>query len=83
LPETLAALESYPWPGNAREFGEHVARALILAATDPIARAHLPAAVRGDAPVATMTALDDLLVPGFNLSSHQSPQLAEDVVGVV
>jgi two-component system, NtrC family, response regulator HydG len=47
-PEALAALKSYAWPGNVREFANVIERAAIFAREDePIAPGLLPPEVRG------------------------------------
>ncbi|MBX3270231.1 MAG: sigma 54-interacting transcriptional regulator [Sandaracinaceae bacterium] len=47
---TIAALERYPWPGNARELRNAMERAAVLAGGGPIEPGHLPPEVRGAAP---------------------------------
>jgi DNA-binding NtrC family response regulator len=65
--EAMVVLERHPWPGNARELDNAIARAVILAGAGPILPEHLPAEVRG-APRAT-NLLDELLAPGFSLDA--------------
>ncbi|MGZ8471425.1 MAG: sigma-54-dependent transcriptional regulator [Gemmatirosa sp.] len=52
-PDALLALTRYAWPGNVRELRNVLERAVLLAGSDLIARAHLPpefeAAAGGDA----------------------------------
>lgn len=47
--ETLQALESYTWPGNARELRNTIERILLLTDEDPIRVDSLPQVVRGAA----------------------------------
>ncbi len=42
VPETLAALAAYPWPGNIRELRNVLESALIVSRGTPIAPDHLP-----------------------------------------
>jgi DNA-binding NtrC family response regulator len=44
--DAMAALERYPWPGNARELENVIERALILCDSGVIALEHLPHGVR-------------------------------------
>jgi transcriptional regulator with GAF, ATPase, and Fis domain len=44
-PEALAALERHPWPGNVRELENVIERAVVLAETDRITVADLPAEI--------------------------------------
>ena len=46
-PEALAALESYAWPGNARELQNAVERAIVLGSGPVIAVSDLPRTVQG------------------------------------
>ena len=46
-PDALRALLDYAWPGNARELGNALERALVLARGGAIRRADLPPAVLG------------------------------------
>ena len=49
-PEALAALETFPWPGNVRQL-ENVIQLSVLVASGPeLLRAHLPAAIRDGEP---------------------------------
>ena len=41
-PEAMALLERYPWPGNARELGQAIERAVVLADGDAITALDLP-----------------------------------------
>ncbi|GAA3767901.1 sigma-54-dependent transcriptional regulator [Terriglobus aquaticus] len=41
-PQLLARLQSYPWPGNARELRNTMERAVILAGNERLALHHLP-----------------------------------------
>jgi two-component system response regulator AtoC len=45
-PETIELLEAYPWPGNVRELQNVMERAVVLAETEMIAPAELPATLR-------------------------------------
>ncbi|MBI1178031.1 response regulator [bacterium] len=45
--DALAALESYRWPGNVRELENVIERALVVAKSDAILLADLPAEVTG------------------------------------
>jgi len=47
--DALAALQHHHWPGNVRELENAVRRALVVAKTDAILPADLPAEVRRDA----------------------------------
>ena len=47
-PDALATLRSHRWPGNVRELRNAIEHAMVMADGAPIARAHLPAEVRGD-----------------------------------
>lgn len=41
-PSLMARLESYPWPGNARELRNTIERAVILAGSERLNLSHLP-----------------------------------------
>jgi DNA-binding NtrC family response regulator len=43
LPEALALMRAYPWPGNIRELRNLMERASLLAAAGPVTLEHLPA----------------------------------------
>jgi transcriptional regulator with PAS, ATPase and Fis domain len=45
-PEAVALLESYEWPGNVRELANTIERAVIVADTERVEKAHLPDALR-------------------------------------
>jgi DNA-binding NtrC family response regulator len=45
-PETLAALESYPWPGNIRQLENFVQQAVLMSSGPELLVEHLPQAVR-------------------------------------
>jgi two-component system, NtrC family, response regulator HydG len=65
----LDQLAAHRWPGNVRELENALGRALVLAGTEPIAPAHLPAVrARGGEPN-NPSILDDLLVPSFSLDA--------------
>src|SRR5262245_22226312 len=49
-PEAEDVLLRYAWPGNVRELRNAMHRAVVLAASGPILREHLPPSVVGDAP---------------------------------
>ena len=69
---TQAALDNlaaYRWPGNVRELENALGRALVLAGTEPIAPAHLPAALVHTGAAHGTSILDDLLVPSFSLDA--------------
>jgi len=44
-PETLKALEAYPWPGNIRELRNAVERAMLLGEGDTLVSEHFPVLV--------------------------------------
>ena len=52
-PEALAAISTYPWPGNVRALRHAVERAVILAETDELALDDFPLASLDDAGKAT------------------------------
>jgi DNA-binding NtrC family response regulator len=52
-PQTLAALEASPWPGNLRELENVLQQAVLLSSGPELLPGHLPLSVRGNAPVAT------------------------------
>jgi DNA-binding NtrC family response regulator len=47
-PDAVAALESYPWPGNIRELENVIQRAIILASGNTLCLENLPADLRGE-----------------------------------
>src|SRR5262249_25169866 len=55
-PEATLLLERHRWPGNVRELRNAMERAVVLATSGPITRAHLPPFV-GAAGVGTPTTL--------------------------
>jgi two-component system response regulator AtoC len=65
--ETLRALESYAWPGNARELRNTIERILLLTDEDPIGVNSLPQVVRGasDGPAAR------IVLPASGLSLEE------------
>ncbi len=50
-PEAMEYLESYDWPGNARELENAIERALVLSASETICPEDLPEAILDKAPV--------------------------------
>jgi DNA-binding NtrC family response regulator len=48
-PEAMRALESYSWPGNARELKNGLERVLLLEDCDTILVDHLPSEIQGTA----------------------------------
>jgi DNA-binding NtrC family response regulator len=76
----LDQLAAYRWPGNVRELENALGRALVLAGTEPIALAHLPAAVARTGELSPTSILDDLLVPGFSLDALERDLLHHAVV---
>jgi transcriptional regulator with GAF, ATPase, and Fis domain len=50
-PEAMEYLESYDWPGNARELENAIERALVLSASETIRPEDLPDAILDKAPV--------------------------------
>jgi DNA-binding NtrC family response regulator len=66
--EALDAMARYSWPGNVRELENALTRALVLAGSEPIGLAHLPAAL-AQRPGVEPGKLDDLLVAGFSLDT--------------
>lgn len=48
--EVLQRFNTYPWPGNLREFRNVVTRAVLLSGSRPIGMESLPASLQGDAP---------------------------------
>jgi DNA-binding NtrC family response regulator len=46
-PEALAALESFPWPGNIRQLENAVQQGVLVSAGPELLRQHLPEPVRG------------------------------------
>jgi len=65
----LDQLAAYHWPGNVRELENALGRALVLAGTEAIAPAHLPATLARTGELNTTSILDDLLVPSFSLDA--------------
>lgn len=53
-PEAMRILESYAWPGNARELQNVMERALILCDGDVIIPEHLPLGLRAPSPVVSV-----------------------------
>jgi sigma-54 specific flagellar transcriptional regulator A len=72
LPETLAALSNYAWPGNIRELANLIERLAILCPERPVGIGDLPARYRP----ADWT-MPDLVVPG----AEEMPQLVASVAG--
>jgi two-component system response regulator HydG len=50
-PEAMAALESFPWPGNIRQMENVVQQAVLLSSGPELLPEHLPPAVRDCVPV--------------------------------
>lgn len=69
-PDALAALEHHPWPGNIRELENAVERAVLLADSDIITLADLPAEIRRSARKPPVTAAS-------KATSAQLPTTAE------
>ena len=59
-PNALAALATYPWPGNVRALRHAVERAVILAETDVLTLSDFPRAPTGEATAAVGTTLAEL-----------------------
>jgi DNA-binding NtrC family response regulator len=51
-PEAMAALESFPWPGNIRQLENAVQQAVLLSSGPELLPEHLPPAVRDCVPAA-------------------------------
>ena len=49
-PEALAALETFPWPGNIRQLENVVQQAVLVSSGPELLREHLPQPVREYAP---------------------------------
>jgi two-component system, NtrC family, response regulator PilR len=66
-PQTLALLESYPYPGNVRQLENLIERAATLSTTDVLAPSSMPPALRGESePVTERVQLS----AGFSLERH-------------
>jgi transcriptional regulator with PAS, ATPase and Fis domain len=59
--EAMAALLSYPWPGNIRELRNVIERAVVLSGSDTIGPAELPEKIRSHDGSRTMGTLKDRL----------------------
>jgi len=59
--EALEVLTSYPWPGNIRELSNVIERAVVLAGSDRIGLAELPAKLRDQQGMRSMQTLKDRL----------------------
>jgi two-component system response regulator HydG len=68
-PAALDLLAAYRWPGNVRELENALGRAIVLAATEPIAPSHLPPGLANTGAPRATSILDDLLVPEFSLDA--------------
>src|SRR5437867_761243 len=66
----LQALGQYDWPGNIREPGNVLERAVALEATPAILAESLPPSIRADGPRAAAVSLDALPEGGINLEAH-------------
>ncbi len=49
-PEAMAALESFPWPGNLRQLENMIQQAVLLSGGTTLLPAHLPQAIREHVP---------------------------------
>lgn len=66
-PAALDAIAAHSWPGNVRELDNALARALVIAGSEPITVEHLPALSAAKA----TPDIDDLLVVGFSIDDHE------------
>jgi DNA-binding NtrC family response regulator len=69
-PEAMAALESFPWPGNIRQLENAVQQAVLLSSGPELLPEHLPPAVRDCVPVPDGGGLGNGLANGTN---HAGP----------
>lgn len=53
--EALGALERHAWPGNVRQLGNELERAVSVARGGPIGLVHLSRSIRGSEPVGPTT----------------------------
>jgi two-component system response regulator PilR (NtrC family) len=67
-PETLDALERFPFPGNVRQLENLVERAATLSTTDALLPTSMPPAVSGESEPAGEKNVQ--LTPGFSLERH-------------
>jgi two-component system response regulator HydG len=71
VPEALAALEAFAWPGNLRQLENVIQHAVLMCNHPELQLRHLPAAVQET----TLPALDDVPILGDSL--HQQRDHAE------
>ena len=89
-PQLMARLQTYPWPGNARELRNTMERAVILAGDEKLALHHLPDGfgepghippAHQAAPVASHPPVSaSVVVPG-GLTGSGAPDMVEVAVG--
>ena len=81
LPETLAALQAYAWPGNVRQLRNTLERAVLLANDGRITTAELPPEIVSPAPVfrpaAVASGADSAGAPGGSQQPGVPPPLRE------
>lgn len=87
--EARAALQRYPWPGNVRELRNAIERGVILASSDQVGLADLPAQVGALRPAAAIEiggaiTLDQLEAEHIRrvLASAATLEAAADILGV-
>ena len=74
-PETMAALESYPWPGNLRQLENVVQHAVLVSSGPELLLRHLPPALQQHTPV-----VSGLEPPAAESLSHQRDLIERNVI---
>jgi two-component system response regulator HydG len=78
-PEAMAALESFPWPGNIRQLENVIQHAVLVSAGPELQLKHLPQAVQDVASAATQHADGDVTADPESLH-HQRDQIERHVI---
>jgi DNA-binding NtrC family response regulator len=78
-PEALAALESFPWPGNIRQLENVMQHAVLVSAGSELLSHHLPQPVQDHAALANANG-NGLAASGVDTLHHQRDAIERNVI---